>query len=81
MLESVKINLNVEQAHEIRLALKDRIERLKKLQERCRELETVTENPLLKHEYKKVGKTYDTWIKDVEAVLEHIECETGEIRP
>ena len=81
MLESVKINLNVEQAHEIRLALKDRIERLKKLQERCWELETATENPLFKHEYKKMGKTYDTWIKDVEAVLEHIECETGEIRP
>lgn len=78
---TVNLTLNCEQAHEIRLALKDRIERLKKLQARCWELEIAAENPLFKREYKKMGKTYDTWIKDVEAVLEHIECETGEIRP
>lgn len=77
---AIKINLNVEQANEIKLALKDRIDRLKKLQERCWELETATENPLFKREYKKMGKTYGAWIKDVEAVLEHIECETSEIR-
>lgn len=79
-MESAKINLNVEQANEIKLALKDRIDRLKKLQERCWELETATENPLFKREYKKMGKTYSTWIKDVEAVLEHVECEASEIR-
>ena len=81
MIESARITLNVEQVREIKLALKERIERLKKQQERCWELEIACENPLFKKEYKKMGKTYDEWIKDVEAVLEHIECETSEIRP
>ena len=77
----MKINLNCEQIHEIKVALKERIDYLQRLQERCWELEIACENPLFKREYKKMGETYDTWIKDVEAVLEHIECETSEIRP
>lgn len=81
MLESVRINLNVEQAHEIRIALEERIKQLQRLQERCWELEIACENPLFRQEYKKMGKTYDTWIKDVKAVLKHVEYETSEIRP
>lgn len=78
---TVSLTLNCEQAHEIKVALEERIKQLQRLQERCWELEIACENPLFKREYKKMGKTYDKWIKDVEAVLEHIECETGEIRP
>lgn len=78
---TVSITLTYEQANEIRIALEERIKQLKKLQERCWELEIACENPLFKREYKKMGKTYDTWIKDVSAVLEHVKTETGEIKP
>lgn len=78
---TVNLTLNCEQAHEIRVALKERIKQLQRMQERCWELETTTENPLFRKEYKKMGETYQQWIADVSAVLEHIECETGEIRP
>lgn len=78
---TVNLTLNCEQANEIRIALEERIKQLRKLQERCWDLEIACENPLFKREYKKMGKTYDKWIKDVEAVLKHVECETSEIRP
>ena len=81
MKESVRINLNVYQAYEIRIALEERIKQLHKLQERCWELEIACENPLFKREYKKMGKTYGNWINDISAVLEHIKTETGEIKP
>lgn len=77
---TVNLTLNCKQAHEIKIALEERIKNLKRHQERCWELEIEHDNPLWKREYKKMGKTYETWIKDVEAVLEHIECETSEIR-
>ena len=78
---TVSLTLNSEQANEIRIALEERIKQLQKLQERCWELEIACENPLFKREYKKMGKTYDTWIKDVSAVLEHVKSETNVIRP
>lgn len=77
---TVDLRLNCEQAHEIRIALEERIKQLKKLQERCWELEIACENPLFKREYKKMGKTYQKWIDDVSAVLEHVKTETGEIK-
>ena len=77
----VSLTLSCEQANEIRIALEERIKQLQRFQERCWELEIACENPLFKREYKKMGKTYDTWIKDVSAVLEHVKGETNEIRP
>ena len=77
---TVSLTLNCEQAHEIKIALKERIKQLQRLQERCWELEIACENALFKREYKKMGKTYKTWIKDVSAVLEYIKGETSEIR-
>ena len=74
------LTLNCEQAYEIRIALEERIKQLRKLQERCWELEIACENPLFKREYKKMGKTYQEWIDDVSAVLEHVKTETGEIK-
>ena len=78
---TISLTLNCEQANEIKYALEERIKQLQRLQERCWELEIECENPLFKREYKKMGKTYDKWIKDVSAVLEHIKDETSEIRP
>ena len=78
---TARITLTCEQAHEIKVALEERIKQLQRLQERCWELEIACENPLFKREYKKMGKTYETWIKDVSAVLEYIKGETSEIRP
>ena len=77
---TVSLTLNCEQAHEIKVALEERIKQLQRLQERCWELEIECDNPLFKREYKKMGKTYQTWINEISAVLEHIECETSEIR-
>lgn len=76
-----RINLNCEQIHEIKIALKERIEHLQRMQERCWELEIASDNPLFKREYKKMGETYQEWINEVSAVLEHIETETKEERP
>lgn len=78
---TVDLTLNCEQAHEIRIALQERIGFLKRHQERCWELETATDNPLFRREYKKMGETYQEWIDDVSAVLEHVETNTGEIKP
>ena len=78
---TVDLTLNCEQAHEIRIALEERIKYLKKCQERCWELEIASENPLFKREYKKMSRTYQEWINDVSAVLEHVEINTGEIKP
>lgn len=75
-----RINLNCEQIHEIVIALQERIEYLQRCQERCWELEIEVDNPLFKREYKKMGETYQEWINDVSAVLEHIETETKEER-
>lgn len=77
---TVSLTLNCEQAHEIRIALEERIKNLKRHQERCWKLEIEHDNPLWKREYKKMSKTYETWIKDVSAVLEYIKGETSEIR-
>ena len=77
---TVSLTLNCEQAHEIKVALEERIKQLQRLQERCWELEIECDNPLFKREYKKMGKTYQTWINEISAVFEHIECETSEIR-
>ena len=78
--KTVNLTLNCEQAYEIRIALEERIKQLRKLQERCWELEIACENPLFKREYKKMGNTYKKWIDDVSAVLEHVKTETGEIK-
>lgn len=78
---TASLTLNCEQAHEIRIALEERIKQLQRLQERCWELEIACENPLFKREYKKMGNTYKKWIEDVSAVLEHVKTETAEIRP
>ena len=77
---TVNLTLNCEQAHEIRIALEEHIKQLQRLQERCWELEIKHDNPLWKREYKMMGKTYETWIKDVSTVLEYIKGETSEIR-
>lgn len=75
------IRLNTEQKREIEIALHERINYLERCQERCWELEIATQSPILKREYKKMGETYEEWINHVKSVLEHVECETGEIKP
>lgn len=77
----VSIRLNTEQKREIEIALHEHIHYLERCQERCWELEIASQNPLFKQEYKKMGETYEEWIRQVKSVLEHVECETGEIRP
>lgn len=78
---TVDLTLNCEQAHEIKLALKERIERLQRMQERCWECEIETENPIFKKAYKESGEELGEWIEHVSAVLEHVEINTGEIKP
>ena len=79
MIESVRINLNVEQANEIRRALEDKIASLKRCQDRCRVLEIEVDNPIFTREYSKMIVTYQEWIDHVSAVLEHVKCEAGEL--
>ena len=78
---TVDLRINCEQAREIRIALEDRIKYLKRCQERCWDLEIASENPIYRREYKKMSKTYQEWIDDVSAVLEHVKTNTGEIKP
>lgn len=78
---TIRIALDWKQANEIRIALEERIKYLKRCQERCWECEIASENPIFRREYKKMGKTYAQWIKDIEKVLEHLNTETSEIKP
>lgn len=79
--KTTSLTLNCEQAHEITIALRERIRYLHRCQDRCRELEIASDKPLFKREYKKMANTYQEWINEVLEVLEYVETETKEIRP